>query len=220
MINKIHSLLFRPERGWDPITPEYGKSYADMVWNNFDPSPIDMIEKEWGPVKGRKILDLGAGPGQYTAEFAKRGAQVIWYDVSQYYLTYARDRLSKIKSNYPITFVKGYLEDAQKLNERFDLVFNRVCFYYSISDFKFAKIIHNLIAPSGNAFIMANHLGFYKKINLILKLKIILNEVFHFKIGHPYCSKRKFQEIIARCEYKKIKYEFDGNIAYIWLSLE
>ncbi len=216
MINRLHSLLFRPERGWDPITFQYGKQFADDTWASYDSGLIDKIEKKIGSLEDKKILDLGAGPGHWTYEFAKRGAYVTWYDVSRFYMEYAKKIHSSLDLNN-IEYVIGYLEDSTKLNRQFDLVFNNICFYYSMDDYILASIICNQIKSGGIGYIATAHIGWIKEWTTSLRIKVWLNERFNFKIGHPMCSEKKMMKVFERCEYENIEYDVTETGITIWV---
>ena len=217
MINKIHSIFNRPEKGWDPIQREYGRKYAEYEWEHFAPELVDNLEIDFGSFQNKTVLDLGAGPGHYSAEFARRGAKVTWYDVSRFYADYASLRTRNMSFDHPIEYKIGYFEDALKLKMQYDLVFNRICYCYARNDFQFARIICRMIKNKGYGFIMANHLGFYKKYNIPLKLKVFINEKLGYKIGHPHCSIKRYREVFEHCSLKDFKYKFDTKSIYIWL---
>jgi trans-aconitate methyltransferase len=75
------------------------------------------------PQPGERILDLGCGTGQLTAEIARSGAQVIGLDSSA-------DMLAEARRNYPeLTFVSG---DAAGFDfpEPFDAVFSNAVLHW------------------------------------------------------------------------------------------
>ena len=78
-VNYLHSLLHRVESGWDPISPEYAREYADFASSRIDITLVDHLERQVGGLSGKRVLDLGGGPGQYSVLFAERGADVTWH---------------------------------------------------------------------------------------------------------------------------------------------
>jgi hypothetical protein len=44
MINRIHAMLYRPERGWDPVPAEYAQKYATVQWQKLDEKLLDTLE--------------------------------------------------------------------------------------------------------------------------------------------------------------------------------
>jgi SAM-dependent methyltransferase len=181
VINQLLARLYRPERGWDPVPPEWAASYADGEWARFDPSVVDLIESRTGSVAGKRVLDLGGGPGQYSAEFARRGADVVWHDVSRRYREIAQARTSEI--GVSVRFSLGYLEDAKVfLDQPFDLVFNRICWNYSQDDRRFADLVYALVRPGGAGYVDSHH-GVHR--SGIRELLYELNARTGWKIGHP-----------------------------------
>lgn len=94
------------------------------------------------PAAGERILDLGCGTGQLTAEIAKRGALVTGLDNSA-------DMLVQARSNYPnLTFVAG---DATgfRLTERFDAVFSNAALHWVKNADAAAQSIALALRPGG-----------------------------------------------------------------------
>jgi trans-aconitate 2-methyltransferase len=94
------------------------------------------------PQPGERILDLGCGTGQLTAEIARSGATVIGLDKSAEMLTEAR-------KNYPdLAFVSG---DAAgfRFPERFDAVFSNAVLHW-VKDAEGAiESIAKVLRPGG-----------------------------------------------------------------------
>ena len=173
MVNYIISKFQRPEKGWDPVPKEYYMKYATSEWERgIDKNLIDTLDFWIGGLKGKNILDLGGGPGQYAVEFAKRGANVTWHDVSNRYLDFASNKAKE--NNVSINFSLGYMDEANKLlHQKYDLVFNRICWNYCFSDFAFIKVIFDLLTNDGVAYIDTTH-SIWKKNSLSLSSKNIL----------------------------------------------
>jgi trans-aconitate 2-methyltransferase len=79
--------------------------------------------EQLNPQPGERILDVGCGTGQLTAEIARSGAQVVGLDNSA-------DMLSQARQNYPdLTFVLG---DASAFDfpEPFDAVFSNAALHW------------------------------------------------------------------------------------------
>ena len=85
MINQIYQLIHRPESGWDPVPVSYAKKYASRVYKSDIDELFAFLDNFIPDYKNMRILDLGGGPGDFSIEFAKRKANVVWYDVSHNY---------------------------------------------------------------------------------------------------------------------------------------
>jgi len=100
---------------WDAQRYEGGHSY---VWK-FGASLLELLQ----PRGGERILDVGCGTGQLTAEIAKSGACVVGLDNSV-------DMLGQARQNYPgLTFALG---DATKFRFQnpFDAVFSNAALHW------------------------------------------------------------------------------------------
>ena len=194
MINQLLARVHRPERGWDPVPPAWAETYAAGEWARFDPLAVDRIEARIGPVAGKRVLDLGGGPGQYSAEFARRGAQVVWHDISARYRDIARERFRD--GGLSVSFSLGYLEDAERLTrDPFDLVFNRICWNYSQDDRGFAGLVHRLVKPGGSGYIDSHN--FVDRSGLRRAL-YVLNARTGVKVGHPPPPPGRIAQLLRR----------------------
>jgi cyclopropane fatty-acyl-phospholipid synthase-like methyltransferase len=72
-----------------------------------------------GDVKGKKILDIGAGSGYFSVKLVKRGAFVIAGDVDDEFLDYMKTRIIKDKINSSLMEVRKlpYTSPALKKEE-------------------------------------------------------------------------------------------------------
>jgi SAM-dependent methyltransferase len=100
---------------WDAERYEGKHSY---VWQ-FGAGLIDVL----APREGERILDIGCGTGQLTAEIASRGAQVVGLDSST-------NMLGQARQNYPGQ--KFVLADATSFRfpEPFDAVFSNAALHW------------------------------------------------------------------------------------------
>lgn len=100
---------------WNAEQYEGRHSY---VWQ-FGGSLVELLQ----PRSGERILDLGCGTGQLTAEIAASGAQVVGLDGSP-------EMLGQARQNYPN--LKFVLADAAsfRLEESFDAVFSNAALHW------------------------------------------------------------------------------------------
>ncbi|MGH8511738.1 MAG: hypothetical protein ACREU8_10280 [Gammaproteobacteria bacterium] len=80
MINCPHARFHRPEEGWDPVPLEHAVKYGAGEWQAVNDAVLDELEQWIGGFGGKRILDLGGAPGQYSIAFAKRGGEVTWHE--------------------------------------------------------------------------------------------------------------------------------------------
>jgi len=184
VINSLHKLLHRPERGWDPVPAKHAADYTRLAESTVDHNLVGMLAEKLGGLAGKRVLDLGGGPGQYAVTFACEGACVVWHDISRNYLRIAEARARSGAVN--LTFSLGYLEDAGRLSaDPFDLVFCRLCWYYCAADRPFAGIIYSLLKPGGAAYIDASTPALESPVG-IRGFQCFLNNALWFKVGHPH----------------------------------
>jgi len=196
MINSLHALLHRPEKGWDPVPLAHAEKYAAAEWEQVDMALLDKLEKWLNGFQGKRVLDLGGGPGHYSVAFAQRGAHVTWHDVSRNYWQIAQKQAASAKVQ--INFSLGYLEEAAKFIDRpFDVVFNRLCWYYCKNDRAFARLFYQLLKPGGAGYIdthIARRDAQYGK----RKFVYFLNDRLSWKIGHPFPPKGRIIELLQK----------------------
>jgi SAM-dependent methyltransferase len=100
-------------------------------------------------LSGRRVCDLGCGPGLYTQRFAARGADVTGIDFSAHSLQYARLKAGENKQS--INYVRAdYLSDDLPLG--FDIVTLIYTDYSVLSATQRASLlgrIHKMLNPGG-----------------------------------------------------------------------
>jgi trans-aconitate methyltransferase len=130
--------------GPSPQTPASGAwdaaRYQDkhsFVWR-YGADVLQLLD----PQNGERILDLGCGTGQLTAEIARRGASVTGLDNST-------DMLADARRNFPeLTFVAG---DAARFEfpESFDAVFSNAALHWVKDATGAARSIAGALRPGG-----------------------------------------------------------------------
>ena len=85
MFNFIRAKVQNPNKGFDPISKQYAKKYFEDTYRLKGRIDINLLTllKKTIDIKGKRVVDLGAGPGQYTLLLAKEGAEVHYNDISQ-----------------------------------------------------------------------------------------------------------------------------------------
>ena len=93
--------------GWDPNrTAEYFDDFGEREWTRFEegvtpPAGLDIhirfLERFVRP--GDRVLDAGAGPGRFSLELVRLGADVVALDISPGQLEQLRTRLPEIETH-------------------------------------------------------------------------------------------------------------------------
>jgi len=210
MVNRLHARFHRPEDGWDPVPAAHAAEYGEQEWCRVDEGLLDELESHLGGFGGKNILDLGGGPGHYTVAMARRGALVTWHDVSRNYLELARKKAAEAGLVTSIHFSLGYLDEAPRLlNERFDLVFNRICWYYAFNDASFADAVYTMVKPGGHAYVDTTHSGYRRSaLSASALARTWLNERTGFKIGHPMPPHGRVARLFLRRPMKRVTLDY------------
>lgn len=210
MINRLHAKFHRPDQGWDPVPPAHAASYGAGEWNCIDHGLLDDLSERIGGFAGKSVLDLGGGPGQYTMALAQRGARVTWHDVSRTYMDMSKHRAEDLGLTDGIKFSLGYLDEApQLLGESFDLVFNRICWYYGFGDRSFAAVVYGLVKPGGFGYIDTTHSGYQREqLSTSARLRTWLNDCSAIKIGHPYPPRGRLARLFLRHGIERLSVDY------------
>jgi 2-polyprenyl-3-methyl-5-hydroxy-6-metoxy-1,4-benzoquinol methylase len=180
----ISEKIDRPENGWDPVSQEYAETYAKESAAQLDLYELDELEKKIGSFQGKRVLDLGGGPGVFTIPMALRGAKVTWFDASRNYQNIVKQKAAE--NNVHIDYDIGRLEDIKKYEkETFDIIFCRVCWFYNVNDYALANIFLSLIKNNGYGYISTHTRDYCDKVlilqyvsdyfQFIFKKKLIIN---------------------------------------------
>jgi 2-polyprenyl-3-methyl-5-hydroxy-6-metoxy-1,4-benzoquinol methylase len=185
MINTVHARLKRPEKGWDPVPAQHAAKYAGHITDAATVETVDSLEDRVGSLEGRRVLDLGGGPGHFTVELARRGAIVTWHDISDRYRAMCRERARA--AGVQIEFSLGYLEEARRLAPgSFDVVFNRVCWCYCANDAQFASILYGLVRPGGWGYVESNTSRWEEPSGWWRRTQYWMQRRLGLKVGHPH----------------------------------
>lgn len=212
MFNRVKALFQNPKTGWDPIPVQYAREYSEMSYNAIDYGIISEVEGYTNGVQNKKLIDLGAGPGQYAIEFARRGAEVTWSDISKNYMDIASEKAAR--ESLSLNFELTYMDNAEG---NFDILFNRVCWYYCKDDERFLKKVYSLVKKGGYGYLILHDEGLLarmKDAGLLRKLFVLfsfhLNDKTGIKIGHPVPSFRKIKRMFSKYTFLNIRIEKRG----------
>lgn len=116
-----------------------------------------------GDIKGRKILDLACGQGQFTRMMRDRGAHVTGVDISQELITIAEANNKSVKDTgtHKVTYIRGSAEDLNMIKDAsFDTV---VCILALQNIEKLEKTIaeaKRVLTEAGSFIFVLNHPSF------------------------------------------------------------
>ncbi|MFT8825835.1 class I SAM-dependent methyltransferase [Liquorilactobacillus mali] len=95
------------------------------------------------PAAPNKILDIGCGTGELTAQIAAKGFNVLGIDQSN-------NMIQKAKLNFPnLDFVQGNILHMQLEQGSFDTVFSNAVFHWINDQQTLAMKIHTVLKPGG-----------------------------------------------------------------------
>jgi SAM-dependent methyltransferase len=195
MINLLHSLFHEPRRGWDPVSAAYAANYQNSATG--DPAVVEWFGHAIGGFAGKRIVDLGSGPGQYALEFARRGAYVTCVDVSAAYLAIASRALER--AGLRAGLVLGYMDHVEKLTSGdFDAAFSHASWYYCMNDLRFARAIMRVLRPGGVAWIRANTDRVEKSCRFWRRFVYCVNNRLYWKLGHPHPPRGRIAHAFSR----------------------
>ena len=147
-----------------------------MLLNHLDPESdrasyrsnvVDQIV-DWIDSKlvlaGKRVCDLGCGPGLYTRRFAAIGSEVVGVDFSEHSLAYAKRELLKKKAD--IQYLNAdYLKD--RLPTGFDvvtLIFTDLCVLSPEQRLVLLRRMRDMLNPGGRIVLdVASEISFSKK---------------------------------------------------------
>ena len=119
---------------WDP---QRYQSQNSFVWQ-FGESLLELLH----PRAGERILDIGCGTGQLTAEIAKSGARVVGLDKSA-------EMLAEARKNFPeVSFVEGDATNF-RFDEPFDAAFSNAALHWVKDHRAAAASIARALRPGG-----------------------------------------------------------------------
>jgi SAM-dependent methyltransferase len=109
----------------------------------------------FGDVRGKRLLDLGCGPGDYSLFFAERGAEVTAVDYSDVAIA----QLAEVCRNAGIDNVHAVTADAFEIAPLgpFDLVFGKWILHHLEPFATFARTLRDSMVDGGRAFFYENN---------------------------------------------------------------
>ena len=137
-----------------------------------------------------RVLDFGCGPGLYTTQWARMGADVTGIDASTRSIAYATT--SATEANLPITYVCGnYLEES--FEKRYDLITMIFCDYCALSPVQRQRLHMKwraILQPGGRILFDVHSLRYFNSISEAKNFDYYLNGFWspspHFVFQNVY----------------------------------
>ncbi|HKS58451.1 MAG TPA: class I SAM-dependent methyltransferase [Steroidobacteraceae bacterium] len=195
MVNWLHSRFYDPARGWDPVPAQHAQEYSRAT--GLDLQLVDRFAAAVGGLQGKRVADVGSGPGQYSLEFARRGAQVTCVDISRNYLSMIAERMRQegLSAHYAL----GYMDDINRTTAgNFDALFSNVAWNYCMNDWSFARQLLRATRPGGVIVIRETNQAYVPRTTLYSKAVYWLNQNVGWKIGHPRPPRGRIEAAFRR----------------------
>ena len=126
-----------------------------LWWKDFYTPIFRHILPKMGDLRGKKVLELGCGPGGTAVIFAQRGAQVLAVDISQ---DEVEKTIQMAKDHNVSDRVKVTVMDAENLachSETFDFVFSKSVLVLTDHEVVAAESAR-VLKPGGKAIFLEN----------------------------------------------------------------
>jgi SAM-dependent methyltransferase len=127
----------------------------------------------------------------------------------------AQAKASEFRVTDRIQFCLGYMDDAPRLlTGPFDLVFNRICWYYGRSDRSFADVVYRLVRPGGFGYVdTTNALFNADQLSAPARLRTWLNAACSIKIGHPYPPRGRVANLLLRRPMARLLVDYTSAVS-------
>jgi 2-polyprenyl-3-methyl-5-hydroxy-6-metoxy-1,4-benzoquinol methylase len=195
VVNWLHSRFRDPARGWDPIPEQYAEEYGRNAVP--DPRIVSWFADTVGELRGRKVADVGSGPGHYSLEFARRGAAVTCVDISRNYLSMIETRMQR--EGLSARYALGYMDSINRITDgNFDALFSNVAWNYCMNDWSFARQLLRAVRPGGVIAIRETNETYLPRQDSFRKAVYWLNDSLGWKIGHPLPPRGRIADAFRR----------------------
>lgn len=112
---------------------------------------LSFLERFYPNFKGKKILDLGCGRGDFLLECSKRGLDVIGLDVNPKYIKICEEKLKE--NNFKVNIVDGRGEKIPFPDETFDFINCSEVLEHTDSPLKVLEECYRVLKKDGCIFI-------------------------------------------------------------------
>ncbi len=103
-----------PERGWfNPLAEFLGPAYLRNAFTMGTEQEIDFLVDALALREGMRVLDVGCGPGRHSLELARRGIRTHGIDLSERFVTLARETAGSLPATFECLDVCEIDADAE-----------------------------------------------------------------------------------------------------------
>lgn len=126
------------------------KSLAELGDEKTNEYLKSVVAQYFPKTSGKKALDVGCGTGTTAFLLAQLGFDVLGVDISETAIQMGRELSSQ--QNLDIKFVVGDVLDLEKLNQKFDLIYDSHCLHCIVFEEDRGRVLMGIkksLAPSG-----------------------------------------------------------------------
>jgi SAM-dependent methyltransferase len=80
-----------PQHWFEPVAEHLGGAYLRYSFTKGTEQEVGFLVEHLGLVPGRRVLDVGCGPGRHAHALARRGIEVVGVDIAQRFIDLARE---------------------------------------------------------------------------------------------------------------------------------
>jgi len=169
---------------YDFLAKEYVSSQEEFYKDKKDISRERLFSRIEKPIKGKKILEIGAGAGDDLECLYKAGGEVYGIDISTEMIKLANEKHPHLKNLYV-----GSFEENKFADDFFDLIVSRFTIHYSNDLDKGFKEAYRVLKSKGVMIFLVPHplVDFIVKKNKVYeKSEVIRRPVFSEKLFLNY----------------------------------
>jgi 2-polyprenyl-3-methyl-5-hydroxy-6-metoxy-1,4-benzoquinol methylase len=174
---------------WGARTPAGQKRYGDK---------FEMLKKYCGSLKGKKVLEIGGGDGEFTKRFKNSKAQVISTDITP-------EVINRGKKHLVFPGIKIQIEDACNLsfrNDSFDIVCG-VSILHHVDTLKALMEAYRVLKKGGKLFFTEPNLF---NPNIFLGLNIpYLRKKMEYSPDETAFSRFNLSKLLENAGFSKIE---------------
>ena len=201
---------------YNHLAKDYSKLILQDPIKNYAQYPGAL--KLLGNVKGKLVLDIGCGDGHFSSMIAKKGAEVVGYDISQKQIELAKETEKKV--NLGMEFFYSTPQDFFSPIKFDKAISNMVLFYakdenellsFFKSAFKHLKNKGEFIAILVNAeYKRLGEIHYNRRITRIkgkkMKSDFFINNEYAFSSEYNFFSKKDYESAAAKAGFKSLKW--------------